>query len=240
MKKLLLTLIIILLCSVAYVSLANGIEIGDFKILSIAQIDQSSKDLTSKIEEVTTLMDTSYTKKISELNSASDKMETAKKAYLSATNFSTDEQILQAMQEESYSIEFLWARVGNHATKEGVNLKLEIVAASTGTSGVNDLKFTVDGSYIGITNFIYAIENDTDLNFRIQNFKLLPYQGTEVLQGTFTVKNIVIQGNNSNKAVTSSTNAATNTVTNTVTNTTTNAPANTTAQNTVQTNNTVQ
>lgn len=237
MKKLLLTLIIILLCSVAYVSLANGIVIGDFKILSIAQIDQSSKDLTAKIEEVSTLTDTNFPKKLSELNSASDKMETSKKAYLSATNFSTDEQIIQAMQEESYSIEFLWAKVGNHATKEGVNLKLEIVASSTGTTGVNDLKFTVDGSYIGITNFIYAIENDTDLNFRIHNFKLLPYQGSEVLQGTFTVKNVVIQGNSSNKSVTSNTNKSTNTTNTTNTTADTN---NTTAQNTVQANNTVQ
>ena len=121
-------------------------------------------------------------------------MQTAKSEYLRYTNLSSDEEILDAMEEKSYAIEFLWATLGTHARKEGVNLKFEIISSSTGANDVNDIKFTVDGSYIAITNFIYAIENDTDLNFRIQNFKLLPYE-QEILQGTFVVRNIAIQGN---------------------------------------------
>lgn len=194
MRKILITIIIILFIALGYASLINGIQIGNLQILSIEQIEQKSQELKAKIEQLNTLIDVDYPKKISDLKTASNNMQDAKSEYLKYTNLSSDEDILDAMEEKSYAIEFLWAKLGTHARKQGVNLKFEIVSSSTGSNNVNDIKFTVDGSYIAITNFIYAIENDTDLNFRIQNFKLLPYQ-EEILQATFTVRNIAVQGN---------------------------------------------
>lgn len=196
MRKVLIIVIILLLVALGYTMSFNGLEIGKFQIWSVKELSESSKSIDTKIEEINSLIDVQYPKKISDLKSASNNMKTAKEEYLNYTNLSSDEQILRAMQEESYSIEFLWTKIGNHATSEGVNLKFEIVSSSTGGNNVNDINFTVQGTYIGITNFIYAIENDQDLNFRIQNFKLVPDQGN-ILKGTFVVKNIAIQGNTS-------------------------------------------
>lgn len=221
MRKILLILIIILLLALGYVISVNGIEIGNFRIWSIKQLAESSENIDSKIEEINTLIDIQYPKKISDIKTASNNMKIAKEEYLNYTNLSSDEEILKAMQEESYSIEFLWTKIGNHATSEGVNLKFEIVSSDTGANNTNDLSFTVQGTYIGITNFIYAIENDEELNFRIQNFKLLPYDG-DILQGTFTVKNIAIQGNTSNQAVNGSTSASSDNTNTQTTNTQTN------------------
>ena len=201
MRKLLLIIIIILIVVLGYVTLTNGIKIGNFQVFSIAQIAEQSKTLKTKIEEVNTLIDVDYPKKMSELKTASNYMKTAKKEYLEYTNLSSDEDIINARTEKNYTIEFLWAKLGTHARNEGINLKFEIVQSSIGANTVNDLSFTIDGSYIAITNFIYAIENDSELDFRIQNFKLLPYQN-EILRGTFTVKNIAIQGNTSTQTVT--------------------------------------
>lgn len=218
MRKILIIIIIILLLSLGYVTLMQGIKIGDFQILSIKGIEEQSQNLKTKIEGINTLIDVEYPKKIAELKKASNNMEESKSEYLKYTNLSSDQEILAAMQKKSYAIEFLWARVGSHARNEGINLKFEIVSSSNGANNSNDIKFTTDGSYIAITNFIYAIENDSDLNFRIENFKLLPYQG-EILQATFTVKNITIEGNTSTENVkTQSTN---NETTNTIDNTTT-------------------
>lgn len=208
MRKVLIILIIILLLALGYVVTFQGIEIGNFKIWSIKQLAESSENINSKIEEINSLIDVQYPKKISDLKTASNNMKTAKEEYLNYTNLSSDEEILKAMQEESYSIEFLWAKIGNHATSQGVNLKIEIISSSTGANNVNDINFTVQGTYIGITNFIYAIENDEELNFRIQNFKLLPHDGN-VLQGTFTVKNIAIQGNTSSQEIQGNTSSQT-------------------------------
>ena len=202
MRKILIIIIIILFIALGYVSIVNGIQIGKIQILSIKQIEGKSQELKTKIEQVNTLIDVDYPKKIAELKTASNNLKSAKTTYLEYTNLSTDKQILEAMQQKSYTIEFLWTKLGTHARKEGVLLTFEIVSSSLGANNVNDIRFTVNGSYIAITNFIYAIENDTDLNFRIQNFKLLPYQ-EEILQGTFIVKSIGIEGNTSNQSVTS-------------------------------------
>lgn len=200
MRKILLILIIVLLLVLGYIISVNGIEISNFKIWSVKQLAESNKNLDAKIEQINSLIDIQYPKKISDIKTAGNNIKTAKEEYFNYTNLSSDEEILKAMQEESYSIEFLWTKIGNHATSEGVNLKFEVISSSTGASNTNDLSFTVQGTYIGITNFIYAIENDDQLNFRIQDFKLLPYNGN-VLQGTFTVRNIGIQGNTSNQSI---------------------------------------
>lgn len=200
MRKILLSIIIILFLALGYVTLKNGIQFGSVQILSIEQIEQKAQELNTKIDEVNSMIDVDYPEKRKELTNAEKHLQEAEEQYLQYTNVSTDAEILEAMEQKSYTIEFLWTTLGTHARKQGVLLTFEIVSSSTGTNGVNDIRFTVNGSYIAITNFIYAIENDTDLNFRIQNFKLLPYQG-EILQGTFTVKNIAVQGNTSTQSV---------------------------------------
>lgn len=200
MRKVLIIITTILLLVLTYFTVTKGYEIFGLKISSIKQIEEENTKLKAKIEEINTLIDVEYPKKIGELKTASNNLETEKEEYLKYTNMSTDDEILQAMQKKSYAIEFLWTKIGVHAKEEGVNLKFEIVSSSTGANNVNDLKFTVDGSYIGITNFIYSLENDTELNFIIENFKLLPYKN-EILQATFTVRNIAIEGNTSSESV---------------------------------------
>lgn len=202
MRKVLIIIIAALLIVFSYFTLTKGNNLFGIEISSIKQIEENNKKLKAKIEEINTLIDVEYPKKIGELQTASNKLETEKEEYLKYTNMSEDEDILAAMQKKSYTIEFLWTKIGTHAREEGVNLKFEIVSSSTGANNVNDIKFTVDGSYIGITNFVYSLENDTDLSFTIENFNLLPYQG-EVLEATFIVRNIAIEGNTSQQSTTS-------------------------------------
>lgn len=201
MRKILLIIIIILILALGYVSLAKGLYIGPFHILSLKQVKEESENLKAKIEEANIQIDSKYPQSIKEVKDAAKAMQAAKNEYLEYTNLSSDKDILEARTQKSYAIEFLWAKLGTHARREGINLKLEIVSSSTGANNVNDLQFTVDGSYIAITNFIYAIENDSDLDFRIQNFKLLPNNGN-ILKGTFKVLNVGIQGNDSSISTT--------------------------------------
>ena len=200
MKKILLILIMILLIVAVYFALSSGISIGNIHVLGIQQIIEANKSLDEKIQELNQSIDVAFPKKMDDLNVASEKFKTAKEEYLNLTNISSDQEILDAMKQESYTIEYLWARIGNHAKKQGVNIELQIVSNDTGVSGMYNLNFTVDGSYIAITNFISAIENDGELNFRIQGFNLNPNQGN-ILRSTFTVKNVAIQGNTSTQTV---------------------------------------
>jgi hypothetical protein len=172
----------------------NGITIGNIHISSVEEIKNQSINLKTKIEELNSLIDINYPKKISELKEANNKLQQKKEEYLEEINSSSNEEIISATQTKSYDIERLWTVIGNHT--DGVNIKL--VFSSSSSAGIDDdntvrkdITFTVEGTYIAITNFIYAIEDDEELNFRINNFSLSSKSGN-VLQATFTVNDVRI------------------------------------------------
>lgn len=201
MRKILIIIVIILLIVFGYTAIVKGIQIGKFHISSIMEIDEQSKVLEGKTEELNSLIDIEYPKKMANLYDAGNKMNTAKDQYLYETNLSTDEQIQNALQVESYDIERLYVKLGVHARTEGVNLQFVLNQSASGTTDTKDLNFTVDGTYIGITNFIYAIEDDEELKFRIYNFKLIPYQN-DILRGSFIVRDVRITSNSLNQDLT--------------------------------------
>jgi len=117
-------------------------------------------------------------------------------------------------------------------------MKMDVTTAVDTPTSVDgrkmyDLTFTANGSYIGIALFISALENDSSLEFKIENFKMIPATDNG-LQATFTVKNVPIRLNNisSNAPTTNNTQNQTNkenaTSTNTTNTTTTTNTTNTT------------
>lgn len=204
MRKILLIIVMILVIVFGYVVLTKGTDIGKIKICSIMQIDEKSKKLEDKIQEANDLIDIEYPKKNIELKDANDKMKEAKTKYLDETNISSEQEIQSALEIESYDIERLYVKLGMHANKEGVNLKFVLNSSSSNSQDTKDIAFTLKGSYIGITNFIYAIEDDEELNFRIYNFKLLP-SDNELLEGTFVVHDVRITKNSLNEKLTNTT-----------------------------------
>ena len=197
MRKILIIVIMILLVVLGFITMRTGIGIGNFKVLSIPQISEQNKQLEAKIEEVNNLNEAEFPKKIADLKEASKNLEEAKKEYLKYTSLSSNDDILAAMQQKKYRIESLWVKLGTHAKKEGVILEFKIIPSSIGAKSANDINFTVNGNYVAIINFVYAIENDADLNFKIENFKLEPSSedknGNMLLKATFKVRNVSLK-----------------------------------------------
>ena len=199
MRRILLMAIILLVVILGFTAVFKGIQIGGLRISSVSQMDEQKKNLDSNIEQLNSLIDVQYPAKLTELKTASQNMQDAKDEYLEETNKSTNNQILEAMQQKSYRIEFLWVRLETHARQQSVVLKFEILPSSIGANNSNDIKFTVNGTYRNSIGFITAIENDTDLNFKIENFKMQPASGDAssaggiILESTFNVRNVAIQ-----------------------------------------------
>lgn len=193
MKKILIGILIILLIVMAYFAIFKGISLGNFNILSVKQIQAENDNLTQEISQTETLMYSNYNTKNEELNRSVQGLMTAKEEYLDLTDVSTEGEIKKATRKETYKIEYLWTRIGSHATAEGVILKLDILAGNTGEADVKNLSFSVTGNYIAVINFVTAIEDDAELGFRIENFKILPGSDTDGRQATFTVKNVRIK-----------------------------------------------
>lgn len=193
MKKILIGILIILLVVMAYFAIFKGISIGNFEILSIPQIQEENQKLTEQIAQTETLMHSNYATQTDQLNQSVSGLLTAKEEYYDLTDVSTEGQIKQANKQETYKIEYLWTRIGSHATGEGVILKLDVTAGETGEANVKNLSFTVTGNYIAIINFVMSIEDDSHLGFRIENFKILPGSDVNGRQATFIVRNVRIK-----------------------------------------------
>ena len=185
MKNILLTILTILITVIMVIVMKSGIDIGSLHILGFQGIADENQKLLDVIEQ-SKQKNNEYTAKLQTINSDSEKLATAKKEYFDLVQVSTASEIQEAMQIKSYRVEYLWSRVGNHATKEGVKVKMEIASSSMGDSAYKDLKFTVNGNYLAITNFIYDLENDESLDFTIDGFDMK----SDV--ASFTVKDVKI------------------------------------------------
>ena len=215
MKKILIGILTILLIVVAYLTVFRGISIGNFSILSVEQIQEENDNLTTEIAQTETLMYSTYATQTEQLEKSVSSLLEAKEEYLDLANVSTESELSEASKEETYKIEYLWTRIGSHATAEGVILKLDVQTGGTGESDVNNLSFTVTGKYIAIFNFVTAIEDDSELGFRIENFKILPGTDTDGREATFTVRNVRIKQENVTNNVTTTDNSQNNNTENT-------------------------
>lgn len=191
MKKVLISILIVLLVVLAYFAIFNGLSFGNARVLSIGEIIEANDELITNIEQAQSLLKKDYPSKKEELSTSITELLNKKEEYFNLAKVSTDKEITKANTEEIYWIEYLWTRVGGHATSKGVNLRMDINAGDTGEADVKNLSFTVTGQYIGIMDFVSALENDDELNFKIENFKMV--QDGEVLSATFTVRGIKIR-----------------------------------------------
>ncbi len=205
MKKILIILLIILLVILSYFAIFKGITLGNFEILSVERIQEENDKLAQEIEATEKLMHSDYVQKTDELKKTVDGLMEAKDEYWELASISTDKAIKDASKQEIYKIEYIWTRIGSHATSEGVELKLDVTAGETGEEDSKNLLFTVTGNYIAVINFVLAIEDDSQLGFRVENFKILPGSGENGRQATFTVRNVRIKTENATSPTTDTT-----------------------------------
>lgn len=221
MKKLLLSVIIVLIIILTGITIVKGFQIGGLNILGLTEIKDKDEELDTTIKQATKLASTDYQKKIDDLNDAIKKLETEKTNYEDMVSVSTESEVEAANQSYDNMIEFLLIRIENHAKSEGVKMKMDVTRSSSGAENVYNLNFTVTGTYAGIEEFITDIEDDSKLGYKIEDFKMIASsENGSTVQATFVCRDITIGGISSNTINTTST------TNNDMTNTT-----NTTAEN---------
>lgn len=244
-RKILMSVLTILLAVLTYFTIVNGVSIGAFKALGLKGLKEQDSQIQSKVETVSSLTSSEYPSKLSELNQNAKKLLSKKEEYTDLTTYSTNDQIQAANELQEYEVEYLWAEVGKYATKEGIKIKMDISTAASGGQSADgrkmyDLNFTAEGAYIGIALFLSDLQDDSFLEFKIENFALTKGESTENLKATFVVKDIPIKIDNLSANTSSNsdtTGTANNTTENTSTSNKTTSNNTTTQQNT--TNNTI-
>lgn len=204
MKKVLISMIGVILLILICVSIFNGISVGKMRIYSVKNIEEQSLSLDKKIEEANTEINQNHAKSLADIEIATNKLKKIKKEYESKVGTNGE---LGITQIEKYKIEYLWGIIGGYAKDEGIQVILDV--KETSIEDTYNINFTLYGSYVGITDFLYDIENDDELNYRIKNFKIEPSSktsttttdnkvttvNTERLQSSFVVENIIINFN---------------------------------------------
>ena len=201
MRKILISILLILLIILAFFTIFQGVSIGAFNILSTNGIIELNNNLTSKINEANTKIKNDLQSRKADLSESIDNLLKNKESYYNLANVSTENEINEANTEDIYNIEYLWLRIGNHARNEGVNLKMDVKNGDNGDSNVKTLTFTVTGQYVAIIDFVSSLEDDSELSFRIDNFSLVPGDGSGNLQATFDVNGVRITLENTTEVV---------------------------------------
>ncbi len=201
MRRLLISILLILLIVMTVLCIKNGINIGPLHVLGVTQIQDANGELTRKIAEAKNTND-NYAGKLNEIKDLITDLGEARSKYLQTINVSTESEIREATQTKNYTIEYLWSQVGNHATKEGVNIRMDVVSGVD--ENTKNLNFTVSGNYLAITNFITDLENDSSLQFTIDEFAMTQNQCTFVVRDVFIKNETTMSSQKTNTSNTTS------------------------------------
>lgn len=200
MKKILISVLIVLLLILTYVVFDKGINIGFIKIDSIKGIKEKSAKLDEDLAKANELSNKTYPSEVEGLEEAIKQLKISKQEYENKKLYSTEDVALGTVEIKTYTIHYLWTILGNYRKDRGVK-SLNLDLKSTQSEDVYDLAFTLVGSYTSITDFIYDIENDEELNFEIKNFNVssnISTQTTNQENDETNSNNVLSNNNNSN------------------------------------------
>ena len=144
MRKLLISVLIVILLAISVYMCYSGITIINFKVLGFKQIQELNKELDDQIAVASKLVSSNYPTQLSNISKSVKELKKEKESYENLVTLSTDEQVKSSAKFEKYEIEYLWTQIGNHAKKEGVVMRIELKNSSTGSQGLYNLQFTVN------------------------------------------------------------------------------------------------
>lgn len=187
MRNRIISLMILISIILLAVMMFHGIKIGNFEISSIAKLKETNDMLDKRIEAASQLTSIDYPKSISTLEKSFEEYSIKKEKYQDLTGDSV-ENIEEMYETKQYDISYLWRVLGKYAEKRKLDLGIDVKSENTSDS-IYNLNFTISGEYTNIILFITDIENDSDLYFRIYNFKMT---GSDTVTATFAVKDVNI------------------------------------------------
>lgn len=207
MKKTLILIIGAIILILTILAGTRGINIGKASVYSIKQIKESSLYLDTKVEEANTETSQNYAQAINLTDESIKKLKSAKEEYETKVAPLTGNNGIGITQIEKYKIEYIWNKLGSYAKDEGIKIILDF--EETSIKDTYNIKFSLSGTYVGITNFLYHIEDDDELNYKVVNFKIEPKTNssettagkttttvdTNTLNASFVVENIIINFN---------------------------------------------
>ena len=178
MRKLVLYLVTILLLALAALLVLRGVILGPIIINSFKEISDANNELDELIDEAVEQKEVKYIEALNQQQTAYKTLMSEKASYQQLLDLGVDENGIPLSKIQEYEIEKIWITLGNYAVKQGVDLRMDITVSNS-VAKTYDLNFTVVGEYIQIADFLYDIQRDNTLVFKIENFKLVSSEQIE-------------------------------------------------------------
>lgn len=178
MRKLVLYLVTILLLALAALLVLRGVILGPIIINSFKEISDANNELDELIDEAVEQKEVKYIEALNQQQTAYKTLMSEKASYQQLLDLGVDENGIPLSKIQEYEIEKIWITLGNYAEKQGVDLRMDITVSNS-VAKTYDLNFTVVGEYIQIADFLYDIQRDNTLVFKIENFKLVSSEQIE-------------------------------------------------------------
>ncbi|MBO5179647.1 MAG: hypothetical protein J6B87_04810 [Clostridia bacterium] len=185
-KKLGLLVISCLFIFAIYNVYQNGLTFGMIDALSYAKIKSTNGTLNSKISELNKLNGAEYNSVKSRLESARQTFNTSKNSYDALAAGASSSEVAEANKREEFLLDYLWIKIGNYANAN--NIKVLIDPSNTSSA----VEFDVSGPYISVINFIYDLENDSELSFNVNNIIMEGASNLSNTKAKFSVSGVNI------------------------------------------------
>ncbi len=216
LKLIILSAVLVTVITLITLVMIFDMDLGLFKSLSISGIEQKKMSvdalmLEQKMEEI----NNSLAKEKLEISKNS--YDVAKQTYENIDE-STIEIVQEATKEEKYFIEYLWIVLGNYASANNLGISIitpdstivsenqntengqnENKEQTEGTTNIdtslssisNGIKIKIEGRYANVADFVFDVENDKSLRFRLDNIKMA-YAGDNTIQAIFDVLSLSV------------------------------------------------
>ena len=191
MKKLILALVAIIGLYGSFTAFKNG-YVGivtdkftlKFEVPSYAQIQDEKAEFDSKVKQLKNLNSSGIPNASGEVDTELRNYAEKKDAYEQLKSTADEEQIAEANKVKIYLLDYLWIKVGNYASDNAVKFKMT-PDAETAT-----LAFDITGSYVSVINFVYDIQNDEKLDFKMDGIVIEGASSDREVKAKFTVEDI--------------------------------------------------
>lgn len=188
MRNKIITVILLISAILLAFTMIRGIDLNNFKVLSISQIKEKNNELTGRINKANELAKIEYPNNVEKLTKTFEQYTLTKEKYEQLSGISSKEKI-DIYETKQYDISYLWKLLGDYAEQRNLVLGIDIKKTNT-ANNLYSFNFSLAGEYRDIIRYIEDLENDSDLYFRIYDFKISG-AGTK-LNATFRVENINI------------------------------------------------
>ena len=195
MRRLFFIGVLIIICIIFLLLVLHGFKLGPIKVLSYSEIESLNINKKVLLSELNNKGVINYGNKEKELNEKVETFKKTKTEYEELVNNGTIKEDQLENYIRIYDFNVIWDTIQKNAKEKSVLMDMVIIENNEMVSispkyKVYNLKFSIVGDYIGLTDFIYSLEDDDNLNFEIRNFEI--ENGTNGIVANFVVDNIPI------------------------------------------------